>query len=357
MNEDALKVLQSSIELGQETVKSWLTVWEDAIFNYQSSFFWIALVSLGLVLGTLSVIYLAITEGKTVLEKSNWQDLVKLLVWPMIILIFLGNNGSLLAQSIQAIRAIGLQQINNIQQIQISGMTLNNALETITISNAAKEQIESLANECNGKQGTDLTECLNTNASKAQEIVNQAQAQSQVELIALQALVGTLFTGAAMIQPGLTSFYLGTQASKIFRSSAMVIIRFILACVQWAFVNILEASLLLSACFAPIAMGLSLLPLQGRPIIAWLISFISLIGIQLGYNIVVGLAAVVIVHSHGELATDVAFLFFLAIFAPVLAIAIANGGGKAIYQGVSSGVKNLIELGTNTIIATAKLFI
>ena len=106
----------------------------------------------------------------------------------------------------------------------------------------------------------------------------------------------------------------------------MPIIRLILRSVQWAFVNILEAALLLTALFGPIAMGLSLLPLQGKPIWAWLIGFMSLFGVQLGYNIVVGLVAVVIVKSDAELVTDIAFLFFLAVFSPILAVLIAKGG-------------------------------
>jgi hypothetical protein len=132
--------------------------------------------------------------------------------------------------------------------------------------------------------------------------------------------------------------------TSIFRNIAIPIIRFVLSSMQWGFVNILEAALLLTATFAPIAMGLSLLPFQGRPILAWLIGFISLLGVQLGYTIIVGLAAIVVVNSNGELVTDVAFLFFLSVFAPLLAVIVSSGGGITLYRGITSNTKRLIDL-------------
>jgi hypothetical protein len=142
---------------------------------------------------------------------------------------------------------------------------------------------------------------------------------------------------------------LTTDPGSVFRDNAVPIIRFILYALQWGFVNILEAALLLTALFAPISLGLSLLPLQGRPIWAWLTGFITLFGIQLGYNIVVGLTAVVLVKSGAALVSDVAFLFFLSIFAPGLAILVAGGGGVALYNGISSNVKSLIDVFSNAI--------
>jgi hypothetical protein len=65
---------------------------------------------------------------------------------------------------------------------------------------------------------------------------------------------------------------------------------------------------------------------------------------------VVGLTAVVLVKSGAELVSDVAFLFFLSIFAPGLAVLVAGGGGFALYNGISSNVKSLIDIFSNAIL-------
>ena len=139
------------------------------------------------------------------------------------------------------------------------------------------------------------------------------------------------------------------MAGQVFRSTVLPIIRLILRSLQWAFVKILEASYLLTALFVLLGMGLSLLPVQGKPIWAWLIGFISLFGVQLGYNIVVGLVAVVIVKSDAELVTDIAFLFFLAVLSPVLAVLIAKGGGTALYSAIAKNTKQLTDIASNAI--------
>ncbi len=96
-------------------------------------------------------------------------------------------------------------------------------------------------------------------------------------------------------------------------------------------------------------MGLSLLPFQGRPIFAWLTGFISLLGAQLGYNILVGLVAAVVVRSGGEIVTDITFAAFLSIFAPALSILIARGGGIALYNGISNNIKSMLDFASNAI--------
>ncbi len=343
----ALDVLQKSYELSENTFESWKSIWEQTVFNSDSSPLWIALVTLGLTLATISIVYLALTEGKNAFDQQDWSQLIAIFVWPLVVAIFLGNNGFLLSKSVQFVRAIGLDTLQQVQEIQISGFTAQKALNQITISNAAREQIEALVASCDGKQNQALVDCLNANRPAIEKILLQAEAQNGGPLNSLlnfaQGIFNAIDNPVDAIQnlPGFT-----------FRNIAFPLLRLILGAIQWAMVNILEASLLLTAIFAPVAMGLSLLPLQGRPIFAWLTGFISILGVQLGYNILVGLAAVVIVNSNGELATDVAFLFFLAVFAPILSILISAGGGIALYRGISSNVKSLLNLAT---IGVAKL--
>ena len=76
------------------------------------------------------------------------------------------------------------------------------------------------------------------------------------------------------------------------------------------------------------------------------IMIVQLVVVQLWFLVI---AAVVLVKSGAELASDVAFLCFLSIFAPVLAVLIAGGGGMAIYNGISANVKGLIDIFSSAI--------
>jgi hypothetical protein len=102
-------------------------------------------------------------------------------------------------------------------------------------------------------------------------------------------------------------------------------------------------------------MGLSLLPFQGKPILAWLIGIFSLIGIQLGYNIIVGLTSTVMTAAQNQgqgisiSDSDLAFLLFLSIFSPALATLVASGGGIAVYQSISNNIKGIVDLVSNAI--------
>lgn len=340
----ALDILRDSLELSNNTAQSWASLWNQTIFFYNQSALWIALVTLGLTLAGASVLYLAVTEGKEIIEKQAWSGLATMLIWPLIVAVFLGNNGGLLSESIKFIRGVGLNEIQTVQEIQLSDFTLRQALQQISITQAAREQIDAIYNECIGKQGMDFADCLTENRPAIEQILAEAERANGRTLQALRDFVQGLFTVVA--NPGQIGENIanGNFSASVFRSIAIPIVRFILSSIQWAFVNLLEASLLLTAAFAPIAMGLSLLPLQGRPIFAWLIGFISLLGVQLGYNIIVGLTAIVVVNSNGELITDIAFLFFLAIFAPILAVLISSGGGIALYRGISNNTKRIVDL-------------
>ncbi|MEL6326901.1 MAG: hypothetical protein AAFQ61_08360, partial [Cyanobacteria bacterium J06626_23] len=71
------------------------------------------------------------------------------------------------------------------------------------------------------------------------------------------------------------------------------------------------------------------------PIFAWLTGFLSLGFAQICYNIIVGLAAVVILNAN--IYDTNGFLVLIAILAPALALGLATGGGMAIFNIMLSG--------------------
>ncbi|MEG3838698.1 hypothetical protein [Microcoleus sp. herbarium14] len=351
----SLDIVSESINLAKTTSESWDKVWISTIDPIASGL-WVGLVSLGITLAAVSILFLTLSSGKDIIEKQSWSELAALFVWPLVIMLFLGANGKLLANTVIFTRSFAYRQVQSVLEAQLGEMTFRDAIANVTISNIGRQQLENLYGECRNKVGQELLTCWNSKQEAAQKIVTEAerQAAGSVPLQALRAFGETLWNNSLLgAAQDATTFI--TDPGSVFREKAIPIIRFILYSIQWAFVNILEAALLLTAFFSPIAMGLSLLPLQGRPIWAWATGFLSLFGVQLGYNIVVGLAATVLVNSGAELASDVAFLFFISIFAPGLALLIAGGGGIALYNGIASNAKQLVDVLSNAIGAAANL--
>lgn len=344
---NALDIITSSLELSRATVESWNAVWTVTLDPLGSGL-WIGLIQLGITLGAASILFIGMTTGKDIIEKQSWSELASIFVWPLVIMIFLGANGHVLANTIRVLRNFSYNQVQHVLQLQLGELTFRDAISNVAVTGIAKQQLESLYSECQGKVGTELVECWNSKQAQAQAIVTEAERQARSPLEPLRAFGEALWNASLPGQIN-TAIRLTTDPGSVFRDTAIPIVRFILYALQWGFVNILEAALLLTALFAPIAIGLSLLPLQGRPIWAWLTGFLTLFGIQLGYNIVVGLTAVVLVKSGAALISDVAFLFFLSIFAPALSVLVAGGGGYALYNGISSNVKSLTDMLSNAI--------
>ncbi|MGA9379593.1 MAG: hypothetical protein WBV73_12565 [Phormidium sp.] len=353
----ALDIVNESINLAKATSESWNKVWISTIDPIASGL-WVGLVSLGIILAAISILFLTLTSGKDIIEKQSWSELAALFIWPIVIMLFLGANGKLLANTVVLTRNFAYKQVQSVLVAQLGELTFRDAIANVTISNIGKQQLENLYSDCRNKVGEELIACWNSKREAAQRIVDEAekQAAGSIPLRALRIFAETLWNNSL---PGAAqdAITLINDPGSVFREKAIPIIRFILYSLQWAFVNILEAALLLTALFSPIAMGLSLLPLQGRPIWAWTTGFLSLFGTQLGYNIIVGIAAVVLVNSGAELASDVAFLFFISIFAPGLALLIAGGGGIALYNGIAGNAKQIIDVFSNAIGAATTLAI
>ena len=109
---------------------------------------------------------------------------------------------------------------------------------------------------------------------------------------------------------------------------------------QYAFQNLLEATMLLIAALRPIAVGASLLPGTGKPIFAWLTGFLAIGIAKISFNIMAISTATVIMNGPGQNAsTDpdlMWFMIFLGILAPITALGLATLGGFAVFQAISN---------------------
>jgi len=332
--EEGGDILRSSIELSQGTIDSWNQAWIE-VFGGGQTGLWTGVVRLGLILGALSLIYLAVKDGSQIVERGSWLELVRLFVWPLVIVFFLANNAALLSGTVLLIRGIANEQVSAVLDFQLADLTFADAMSRQGISAAAETQLINLYADCMGLPPEELLACRVERTEEANAILDRAEAEAGTTFDLLRQSV-ELGTQAVLGPAGMV------LAPRTFiEDSGLQLVRVMVYALQWMVVNLLEAALLLTALFAPVAMGLSLLPFQGRLIFAWLVGFISLFGVQFGYNLVVGLVANRIGQTATSTLNDLGFALLLAIGAPVVAGLVAKGGGVAVYSGLQSTVARI----------------
>ena len=322
-------LLRGAVELNQETTRAWKLLWLDLVDP--SNEIWRSLARFGLALAALSLIFVTLKiAAESAQGRLFFSQISELIVWPLVILIFLSGNGNLLSQTVLLLRDISHAQVTKVLEAELADLTVRRALEDITLTTTAQDQITAIFAECQGEGTAEYADCLEEKRPEIERIIEEAEARNNGPLETLTDWSENLF--AATSNP-----FAAFVPSSIIKS--------FMYAMQWAFVNILEASLLMTATLAPVALGLSLLPLGSRALWAWGSGFLGLFAIQLGYNIIVGLAATVVVSSGGEIMNDFGFLVLISIFAPLLATLLGGGGGVALYQGFSRSGSQALQFG------------
>lgn len=366
----AANTVANTLELSRATSEAWDRVW---LSIFRTGFatgevgLWIALVRFAITLGALSIIFLAIKEGKEILARQSWSDLATMFVWPLVVLFFLSGSGNLLANTVLLMRQVATAQVRQVLEVQVGGLTFNQAISNVALTQSARTQIDAIYLECRDKTGDALITCWNDPAKRqaVERIVSAAERTNNGPLSTLQQYAQTLFSlsgvGVATTAGTNIAALLGNgEGIDIFEPLAAPLQKLIesfLWALTWAFLNALEAALLVTGLFAPIAMALSVLPLGSKPIWAWGIGFMSLFGIQLGWNMLVGLVASILVIANAQAIADLAFPVFIAIFAPILVTSVAAGGGLSLFSALNNsggaifnGLSNLTGAVTSLIV-------
>ena len=76
--DQALDIVSSALELSRATVESWNLVWQVTLDPLSS--LWYGLVDLGITLGAASILFVALTTGKEIIEKQSWSELAAIFV-------------------------------------------------------------------------------------------------------------------------------------------------------------------------------------------------------------------------------------------------------------------------------------
>jgi len=347
------EMINQSLSLQAAIQDSWDDIWLSIADSSSSTTLWSAVISGAQILAIAILVYMFVKYASEFQNIRSLAPVVEWITWPLIVAILLGGNGAMLAQTVLALRSLFETALAQVQQVQLVGIRIGLAARQLQLNNLGVARMRQLLNECSGAVGDQLEECFLSKSVEANALIEAvAFIDEDVDTSALEAFGEAAFnlTGFAFIRDA-ASFYqrgfLGIVQDRLFP-----IVQVLLFSVQWAFVQLVETALVLTAALAPVALVLSLLPVSGRPIFAWGSGFLALYGIKFGYVITVGVLSAVLVNTTGgiaEVSTEYGFLVFVSFFAPVIAVGLSSFGGIAIFNGISRRSAQIVSAVTGGI--------
>ncbi len=323
--------LRNSDEVSQQISASWDAVWESCL----NGGVYRAIANIGSLLALISIAFFVVDFAKKWLQGGNdW--VISELIFPLIVIVLLANGGQNLAQATLGIRNIINYYNNEVLQFISSSVDLQSNLQSLSEYSEAQTIIAGLRGQCDGiVDQQKLGECLELTRQSSEEILalyRQRHGDTAPEWVrALEQRVQQASANPNGIPMGANPLVTGLALSLI----SSLVEGFLLA-VQAAFQLLVEVSFLLTALIGPIPVGLTILPFGAKPMFAWLSGFGALGLCKLSLNLMIGIVASVTLQSGPNAIDPIISGVLLGILCPILAFAIASGGGFAIFQAISS---------------------
>lgn len=346
-NELSLNILESSLNFYQETGAAWDRVWDLVVNPTQP--LWVASIAIARFIFGFSLLFYVYIVYAKLSNIATSKPVLDQMPLPLTVALLFAGNGTLLSSLVLGIREVFQYFIVLALQIQIAGISVNQALQRIQSTAIANNRARVIFADCLSQTGLQLNECVNdpVKIQQAQELLNGSG-----ELFsgnALEAILNALVPGGTTVFDGATAF-IGSAISTILATPFLVIIQIVLLVIQHAFINLVEATALLTGISAPIFLGFSLFTANAPIFALWLTNFMGLYFIQLSYVFLIGFYGVIISQldqagvAVGTIVLDIAFLFFVSIFAPLVATAISLGGGIKLYEQLESNFQKAATL-------------
>lgn len=317
------EILEQGKTTAQAIAQAWNQQWQDVLTGDLYSI----LTQLGVFFAVSTLLFYMMQWAKN-LTYGEFYRPISSFIWPLLIATILANNGTILSGFTLAARNY-LDGINQ-EIMKISDLRLGENYQQAIQKKPIEELAGSLLRNCEALTGEPQLECLAEAKDKIAQILADYKASynSPDWVNNLETQVNQMVAAAKQGKPVELSF------NASLSSTSQTNLQSFLLSTQYAFQTLIEIAMLLTAALGPVAVGLSLLPVAGKPIYVWLTGFFSLGIAKLSYNIIAGLTARVLITAGDSDSTW--FLIFLAFLAPLLAIALAIGGGKAVFQAINN---------------------
>ena len=267
-----------------------------------------ALANLGMLFAVGTLVFWAVTYAKALLEDDYFKSAEEI-VWVLVVTALLANQGQLLATGTLALRGIINQVNQTVLASTSSSVSLQEAYKQIMQETGKQDVAQGLVSQCATLADPDQQKaCLDNAKAQSQQITGGQQSSGFQKF--LDDVGGVL------------------QTNLLTMAAWGWLMAFGIA-FQW----VVEVSMLLTGLLAPLAVGGSLLPIGQKAIFAWLTGFFSVGIVKLSFNIIVGLIATVVLNAGDS--DPMVFAFASSILAPILALALAAGGGMAVFSSLS----------------------
>jgi hypothetical protein len=328
---DIDEVLGSGAITARSIAESWDNQWLDLLQNNTTNNLYGALTSLGVFFAVGTLLFFMLQWLKDLIYNDYGRP-ISALIWPFIVVILLNNTGS---GSILSNLTLGVRNlINTVNQQVVSTANAEQVYQQALNMSVAEEVAGSLLRPCQSLTGEQQTQCFVKANDKLtilwQEYRNLYGNKAWIDR--LESKVNYIAYGTGPVSEASFNALLG--------STIQTGIKNFLVSLQYAFQNLIEATMLLIAALGPLAVGGSLLPVAGKPIFAWLTGFLSIGISKFSFNIIAVLTAAVIVNGPGQdvnVDPDLMwFMIFLGVLAPVLSLLVAAAGGFAVFNAISN---------------------
>jgi nitrate reductase NapE component len=342
-------IIEDSINQVKSVQGAWDKRWLDIFSGSNGLYDGINKFAAVIVVGAF--IFFAVGWIKDAIERGIFPALPNV-IWVLVVFVLLFNNGQMLGSITLGMRNLINDQTRIVLEVQVGEVSMLDALNDVIVSQQAKTLIQQQYADCEAKEGKAQIDCFVEAGKRAKQVIDQeykAKGWFTAGVERLAAHIDAVSQRVAKEQKGNldnSGFVGALMADNLIATAGQAAAQKILKGFQWAFANVLELSMLLTGLIGPLAVAGSIMPLSSRPIWAWLIGFFSLGLAKFSYNIVVGLAATVVVGAEAQSSNDIGFLLLISVLAPILALALAGGGGMAVFRGVSGGVTRIISIGT-----------
>ena len=337
-------ILTDGGKAATNVANSWNKTWADVLgITATPNTLYGVLCWLGILFALLTLIFLILELYRDLSDGKN--NSLSVLIWPVIVMFLLINQGSELAQITLGMREMVNFTSSKILTITVNGAQLNNLYQQANGNMILQALVSQSFSSCKSLSGEAQAKCLDQSVKQSQTYIdsynNLFPAASWISNIQ-----GFLTTVGNMIvndpkNPGYGIF-------GLLKPVWMPIVVSILFLMQIAYQNILEATLLITALFGPIAVGGSLSPYGPKPIFAWLTGFFAVGFGHICFNLIIGLTAAVASQSEG--GDPAWFALVTGLFAPILASSLAAGGGLIVWSSLNTAVSNSLQAAIKLVI-------
>ncbi len=316
-----------------------------------------ATVKVSLGFAAMLIAFWAVPFFNTIINEGYSQKSIDELIYPLLVVFMLAiHNGYLLSSTSLLFRNTSNYVNNKILETTINGIKIEQAIRQSNMNQAFKQILSDKVTECRlqsstekNQNGVDLqTACIENAITEVTKSVQDYNAKNKPNDPSIWDNVKKGVKGGLEAVVKVPAQYTNSAVQ-----GALLVI---FSTIQMGFIFLIEIASLINAYIAPIFVALSLIPGQSKLIHIWLSGWLGLGLVKISYTIIIGIATSSIVNVDDT--NPLLLPLLLGVLSPILALAIASGGGMALFNGLSSAtagsLRLLVRAATKGVMAATK---